>query len=132
MATALEIITSAGKRSKILADGATFTASEAADALQRLNDMMHGFGPKGISYAHVTLAAGDTVNVPDEQIRNLVLMLTHEMMIDFEVPIGPALALAIVDAKNELQAAYHVQAPAVSDPMLRPRYVGGYDITRDQ
>jgi hypothetical protein len=130
MATALEILTRAGKRAKILADEATYTASEAVDALQLLNDLMHAFGPKGIAYAHTTLASGDTVNVPDEQLRNLTLMMTRELLIDFAMPIDEVLAAEIIAAENELQAAYHVSEPAVSDPLLRSRRPVGGNVSR--
>ncbi len=130
MATALDIINRAGKRAKILADEATFSSSELVDALQLLNDLMHGFGPKGIAYAHTTLEATDTVNVPDEQIRNLILMMTGELLIDFAMPIDAGLAAAIIDAKNELQAAYHIQPPPGTEPLLRRRWPWGIDITR--
>lgn len=130
MATALDIINRAGKRAKILADEAAFTASEAVDALQLMNDMMHAFGPRGIAYVHTTLAATDTVNVPDELIRDLVLLLTEELLIDFDMPISEQLAGAILNAKNQMQAAYYFMAPAVTDPMLRPHRYGRTDITR--
>lgn len=121
-ATALDIINRAGKRAKILADEAAFTASEAVDALQLMNDMMQGFGPMGISYAHTTLAATDTVNMPDEQLRNLVLMLTKELAVDFQMPLSPELLLMIEGAKGELQAAYYMARPAITDPLLRARW----------
>ena len=57
MATANDIINRAGRRTKILEGEEAFAAAEAVDALQLLNDMMHGFGPRGIDYAHTTPAA---------------------------------------------------------------------------
>src|SRR5690242_21349804 len=48
-------------------------------SLQLLNDMMHGFNGKGIQYAHVDLTASDTVNVPDELIRPLILVFCKEL-----------------------------------------------------
>lgn len=121
MATATDIINRAGKRATVLADEGTFTASEAVDALQIMNDMMHGFGPMGIYYAHATLSATDTVNMPDEQLRNLVLMLSKELAIEFGLGIDPGLALEIENARAQLQAAYWMQRPGITDPMLLPR-----------
>ena len=122
MATALDIINRAGRRSKILADEAAFTASDLVDSLQLMNDMMQGFGPMGIYYAHTPLAATDTVNVPDEQLRNLVLMLTKELAVNFGMPLDPDLSLMIERAKGELQAAYYMARPAITDPLLRSRW----------
>lgn len=129
MATAREIILRAGRRLKIVAGEETMTAAEMTDALQLLNDMMHGFGPLGIHYAHTTLALADTVNVADEQLRNLVLLLCKEMAMDFGSPLGELLAGQVIEATNALQAAYWVQPPADTDPMLRPKPYG-LDITR--
>lgn len=124
MATANDIITRAGKRAGVLPDEAEFTASEAVDALQALNDLMHGFGPMGIYYAHRTLEATDTVNMPDEQLRNLVLMLVKELALDFGTTVGPELVAEIERARDQLQAAYFMQRPGLVDSALIPRRFG--------
>ena len=129
MTTAREVILRAGRRAKITAGEESLTAAELTDALQLLNDMMHGFGPRGIYYAHTTLAAEDTVNVPDEQMRNLVLLFAEELAIDFGATLGELLATEVLNARNEMQAAYWVQPPADTDPLLRPR-PRGLDVTR--
>lgn len=131
MATANDIIARAGRRVKILAGEEAFNGAEGTDALQLLNDMMTGFGPRGIGYVHTTLAASDTVNLPDEQLRNLVLMMARELAIDWGVAIDPALATEIMRAEQELQAAFLVLNPAVPDRALRRRRPGHYDFTRD-
>lgn len=132
MATANDIINRAGRRSRILAEEESFGAAQAVYALQLLNDMLHNFGPRGIAYAHTTLAAGDTVNVPDELIRPLVLLFTEEICLDFGRPMDAALLDAIEGARNEFQAAYHLQEPAVSEPMLSSRGLGSYNIRTDR
>lgn len=130
MATANDIITRAGRRSKALAGEEAFAAAEAVDALQLLNDMMHAFGPRGVYYVHATLGATDTVNMPDEQIRNLILLFTEELMIDYGMPVDPVMASLISGALSELQAYYWVQPPADTDPLLRQRRFDRTDITR--
>lgn len=95
-------------------------ATNATAAVRTFNDMMHGLGPRGIKYAHTTLVAGDTVNMPDEQIRNLVLLLVKEFSNLNAIPIPAQVAAEIRDAETQLQAAYWVQPPADSEPMLRP------------
>lgn len=123
-ATANDVINRAGRRSKILAGEEAFAAAEGADALQLLNDMMHGFGPRGIHYAHVDLTGPQTVNVPDEQIRNLVLLFVRELALDYGKPIDPDLKVEIIRAEQEMQAAYYTVPPAPVDRALIRRTVG--------
>lgn len=131
MATANDVINDAARRLGILAGEEALTSAEAADALTRLNDMMHGFGPAGIAYAHTTLTANSTVNMPDELIGSLKWMMADTLVDDYGVQLTERQMGQIADAKNQLQAAYHVQPPAGTEPILRPRLWGTYDITTD-
>lgn len=126
-ATAREVINRAARRIHILEAEEALTANELVDCLQIMNDMMFGFGPAGIQYAHVQLAAGDTVNVPDEQIRNVTLLLGYELADNFGVVLTPVAAAAIQAAKLELQAYYLLVNPAVPDRALRRRRFGYFD-----
>lgn len=131
MATANDIVNRAAKRLGILAEAETLSANAAVDALAQLNEMMHGFGPRGIHYAHTTLEAADTVNVPDEQIRNVALLLCQEMADEYGIEIGPQLASAILDARQSLIAAYYTIPRAVGDRALVRRtsaYGQGWNI----
>lgn len=130
MATANDILKRAFRRMKVLAGEETLGAAEQVDGLQVMNDLMYGFGPKGISYAHTTLTGSATVNVPDEQIANLVWLVAEALAPDYGVEWKAGDMRAIIDARNEMQAAYHVQAPAQAEPMLRPHRFGTFDITR--
>jgi len=129
-ATANDIINRAAQRINVLAGEEALTAAEAVDALQIMNDMMHGFGPRGIHYAHVTLAATDTVNVPDEQIRNLVLLLADDLADGFAVPVSPDLRSDIMRAEQQMQAYYYSVPPAKINRGLLPYRFGWFDITR--
>lgn len=104
-------------------------ATNTTQAVRMFNDMMHGLGPRGIYYAHATLTGGDTVNMPDEQIRNLILLLVKEFANANAVPLPPQIAIEIARAENALQAAYWVQPPADTEPMLR-QPLRGIDIAR--
>lgn len=128
--TARNIIMRAARRLGIVAGEEPLSAADLNDGLQLLNDMMHGFGPAGIKYAHTSLALGDAVNMPDEQLRNLVLMMCKELAMDFGVSPNPVLAGEIVAATLALQAYYWVQPPADSEPMLTWNGGGGFDIRR--
>jgi hypothetical protein len=132
MATAGDIVTRAAKRINVLAAEEALNASQMVDGLQTLNDLLAGFGPAGIQYVHATLAQTDTLNFPDEQIRNVMLMLCSELADDYGVSIGQSLALAIQAAKLELQAAYLNVDPAVPDRALRRRRPGFYDFARGE
>ncbi len=126
MATPNDIITRASRRIGILAGEEALTAAEMADSLQIMNDMMAGFGPRGIEYVHVPLALTDTVNVPDEQISNLTYMLCEELSLEFQITLGPLIAERITGAKLELQAGFLVINPAVPDRAIRRRRLGWY------
>lgn len=131
MATASDIISDAGRRAGILAGEEAWPAADMADALTRLNDMMHGFGPLGIKYAHTTLALTTTVNIPDELIDSLKWMMVGALADgDYDVQLSPKKEGQIVNAKNQLQAAYWVQPPADTEPVLRAP-PGRYDIRTD-
>lgn len=129
MATANDVITAAGRRIGVLAGEEVFTAADMADALGRLNDMMHAFNVNGIHYAHTTLALTDTVNVPDELIDSLKWLMADTLVNDYEVTLTPRQAVQIADSKNNLQGYYWIQPPADTEPYLRPLR-GRFDITR--
>ncbi len=128
-ATANDVIADAFRRLGLTASGEVIDSTQAADALIMLNDMMHGFGPSGIKYAHTTLALTDTVNMPDELIDSLKWMMADNLVDDYGVQLTPRQATNITNAKNQLQAAYWVQPPADTDPYLRPQ-TRRFDITK--
>lgn len=129
--SANDIITAAFRRLGILQDEQEMSDADAANGLTKLNDMMHGFGPMGIKYAHTTLALTDAINMPDELIDSLKWMMADDLVDDYGVQLTPRQELRIVNAKNQLQAAYWVQPPADTDPMLRPP-PRRFDITRGE
>ena len=130
MATAGDIINRAARRIGFLANEETLTATEMANALQALNDMLFAFGPMGIRYVHTTLLQTDTLNVPDEQVRNVMLMFCKDLADDYTLALSPSLLADILNAKQELQAAYLVINPAVPDRGLRRRRAGWIDFER--
>lgn len=130
--TANDILTDAFRTIKVLAGEETLGSAEQVDGLRRMNNLMHGFGPKGIAYAHTTLAGTDTVNVPDELVYSLIWMVAEALAPEYGYELTAGERAEISEAKNALQAAYHVQPIAQADPMLRPHRFGTYDITRDR
>lgn len=130
MATANDIINRSMRRIGVLADEEALSAGAMTNALAAFNDMLHGFGPMGIQYAHVTLTATDTVNVPDEQLRNVMILFCKDQADEYQMPISQSLASDINRALLELQAAYLVINPAVPDRALRSRRTGNFDFVR--
>lgn len=126
--TALALMTRAFRRLAILEGEEALSAAEAVDGLDTLNEMMAGFGPRGIEYVHATLASGDVVNVPDEQTRNVMLLLCYELADEYGIQISQKLAQQIAQAESQLQAAYYVAKPALVDHALRNRRYGVFDI----
>lgn len=125
--TARQVISKALKRIGILSEEAAMTAPQAVDGLSSLNDMMHGFNAMGIAYGHTDLTLDSVVNVPDEQVRDVVLLLCAELADPYGKSIGPALQRSIDGALSSLQAFYHVPPTAQLDPGLDNRLVwGGY------
>lgn len=124
--TAQTMVSDALRWIGVLEGEETATAAELVSGLDALNGMMHGFGPRGIAYAHVNLAATDTVNVPEEQVRNVMFLLGNELAPEYEVALSEGRMAQVIAALQQLQAAYHLQEPAVTDAALRPRWFGRY------
>jgi len=126
-ATAQEVIERAARRINVLAAEEALSANEMTDCLQIMNDMMFNFTAKGIQYVHVQLAQSDTVNVPDEQVRNVILMLCDDLADDFGMPVSVDMREDIRQARQELQNCYMVINPAVPDKAVRSRRLGYYN-----
>lgn len=126
--TANDIITQAVRRINVLAGEEVLSAAEMFDNLATFNGLLFNFGPMGIQYVHQTLAQTDIVNFPDEQLRNVMLMLANELADEYGVTLGVKIAGDIQAAKLALQAAYLVVDPAVPDKGLRNRRWGWYNV----
>ena len=129
-ATAQQVIERALRRINVLAEAEAVSAAGMVDSLQIMNDMMFGFPPRGIQYVHADLAASDTVNVPDAQVRNVMLLLCDDLADEFGMPISPDLRSDIMRAEQQLQAFYFVSAPAkIGRGLLRWRW-GLFNISK--
>lgn len=124
--TARQVIEDALHYIRILGEDDSMTDSQAARGLRVMNQMMHGFNTEGVQYVHSDLALTDTVNVPDEQVRNVALMLARAMSLEYGKTLGENLASEIVRAKGALQAFYYKVRPAKSEISLRPSTPDGY------
>lgn len=124
--SARETITTAFRRIGILSEMATMSADMASDALVILNDMMQGFPARGIHYVHAALTLDAALNVPDEQTRNVMLMLMWELADEYGVELSPKKVSDCAEARNALQACYYTVPPAQLDAGVANRLPTGY------
>lgn len=105
MATARDVVTRALRKRKALTVGETPQADELTDGLSDLNDMLFGWDTDGIRLGHITLAADDTLDVPDDHIQTIVLSLA-ERLTDYGGQLDPADIIAADDGRKRLRARY--------------------------
>lgn len=130
--TARQVLLRAFRRLKLIEGEEPMTAAELADGLVTMNGAMFGFGPKGIHYAHVDLAAADTVNLPDEQISNLVWMIAEALAPEYGYAFTPDEKLALIGARQELQAAYKYIPPMPAPRGLLRNRPGCFNMQRGE
>lgn len=119
MATARDIITRALRARKVLAGGEDATAEELSDGLAHLNEMLAFWATDGINLNHVTLAAGDTLDVPDDHIQTIRLSLA-ERMTEFGGGLSAEDAIAADKGRSLLRAAYFTIADvSLESPLYR-------------
>lgn len=120
MATALDVITAAMKRLKILRSGGTPSASETADCLEALNDMLFEWRIGGPDLAAVTLESSDEIDVPDDHIQALKLNLAIRIANMFGASPTPFLITQAQNGYNALVAAHFTMQDLSDDnPLAR-------------
>jgi hypothetical protein len=124
--SARETITTAFRRIGILSEMEAMSADMASDALVILNDMMQGFPARGIHYVHTPLTLDAVLTVPDEQTRNVMLMLMWELADEYGVELSAKKVSDCSEARSALQACYYVVPPAQMDEGIAPRLLPGY------
>lgn len=124
--SARQTITTALRRIGILAEMESMSADQGNDALTTLNDMMQGFPSRGIPYVHEALTLDSALNVPDEQTRNVMLMLAWELLDEYGKQPSPKLVSDCAEARNALQACYYMADPAQLDSGIENRLSRGY------
>lgn len=124
--SARETITTALRRIGILAEMESMSPDMANDALTILNDMLQGFPARGIHYVHAPLTLDSALNVPDEQTRNVMLMLVWEIADEYGRELSAKLVSDCSEARSALQACYYTVPPAQLDPGVSNRMPNGY------
>jgi hypothetical protein len=119
-ATALDCITAAMRKLRILPSGGTPSAAETEDCLAALNDMLAAWRISGIDLAQPELASSDVIDVPDNHIEAIKANLAVRIAEDFGAQIGPALASAATGSRAAL-AGYHFSITDLTDdnPLAR-------------
>jgi hypothetical protein len=110
--TALDLITRALRKIKVLASGESPTSDEADDCLLALNDMLASWSINGLDIAHTTLALTDTLDVPDDHLEAIRLSLAENVAGDFGAQMAQADVIAAQDARAALKA-YHFSIKAI-------------------
>jgi hypothetical protein len=121
MATALDIITRALRKIKVLASGESPSSEESADCLDALNDMLSAWSISGIDLAHTALALTDTLDVPDDHLEAIRLSLAERVADDFGAQLSPRDAMLAEEGRAALRA-YHfsIKTIGIDHPAAQP------------
>lgn len=134
MTTASDIVTRALRLINVVAVGETPSDNHSADALDRLNDMLHGWAKEGIDFAHSTMTLSDTMRMHESYHLGIECNLAVMLSGQYGRPVPEWVAKKAVDSF----AAFQAHTLEFSDDMkvdnaLQPRYFnnkrsGAYDI----
>lgn len=132
MTTARVVVTRSLKLLRVIAAEETPTASQMADGLDSLNDLLHSLKSHNADIDHQDLTADDDLPVPPEHIRPIKYLLASEMAPEYGTQLTPEVAVEAKAAMPTLQAYYRRTAKLRVDDGIHPRLgQAGYDITRD-
>lgn len=127
--TTLDIIRRAMRSIGVLRHSESPSASEAADALDTLNDMLNAWIHDGIDLEYLNVALTDTFAYPDDHIAAIRYNLAVELCGEYGKQIPPVVAANAVRYKASLQAKYCDPDLLEMDEALSPRY--GVGVYRD-
>ena len=112
MTTILDVITRALRANDQVRLDAAPSANQSSDALDRLNEMMHGLKTEGIDTGWVKLTTGDEFPLGSEHIRSVVNMLALET-IPPSLPIPALVASNAAVGKSALKSSF-IQIPTLT------------------
>lgn len=121
MATALDVITRALKKLRVISSGETPTSDEADDCVDALNDMLSEWRIDGIDLAPTTLATTDTLDVPADHLNAVVLNLALRVGGMFGAELSQADSYHAENARRAL-VAYHftIKTIGIDHPLTNP------------
>lgn len=106
MATALDVVTRAQSKCRVLGIGREPKAAEAALGLDELNDMLAEWEIDGINLAPVELALTDVIDVPRNHLTAIVLALAARIAGTYGAELSPIDA-ASLERRFAILRAYH-------------------------
>lgn len=106
MATALDIITGALRKIRVLAIGREPKAAETEHGLTALNEMLSTWRINGIDLAPTALLSTDTLDVPDDHLETIRLSLAERIAGDYGAQVSPIDSGIAADGRAALRA-YH-------------------------
>lgn len=106
MTTTRDVITRALKELRVIGAGEEPETSEAEDALDKLNSIMHELSALGASYTHTELALGDDFPFDDELINSAVMWLAMNLTGIFGTGITQDQYNQGLDGRETIWAAY--------------------------
>jgi len=121
MATALDLVTRAMRKLRVIGSGEEPTAAEGADCLSALNDMLAIWEIEGIDLAPTALVLSDTIDLPDSHIEALCANLAIAIADDFGAQVSPLLHARAESGKASLMAYHFAIADLASDHSLARR-----------
>jgi hypothetical protein len=116
MATAQETINRALRMTGVLADGQTATASQSADALNALNEMLYAWRDRGVDLGHSALGLGDEIPYQDDHLACIRYSLAVEISGDFGRPASQDIQY------RQQQLFLALQAQYCNPPMMSTDY----------
>ena len=115
MATASDVVSGALRLIGAIAAGESASASEAADGLEALNQMMHGLAHEGVHLEHAVLALAGSVNLPETHIEALKYLLAIRLAPEYALTPSPLVIRQADHGKAMLQAVYADPQPLSID-----------------
>lgn len=121
MATALDVITRAMRKLRVLGIGKDPKDAEAQEGLTELNNMLAEWAIDGIDIAHLTLILSDEIDVPDDHLTAIVLCLAARLGGTYGAALSEADAGSL-DHRLAILRAYHfsIATIGIDHPSARP------------
>lgn len=125
MATASDTITRALRMINVVAIGETPGAGYSSDALEVLNDMLHGWAKTGVDLGHITMALGDTHRTHDSFLEGIRANLAVRLAGQYGRPVPDWVSKLATDSFAAFQAhTMEFSDDLKADSALRPQYFG--------
>lgn len=127
MTTARTLIKGSLRLLRIIAEGEEMSADQARDALEVMNDMLHGLKGEGIDLGYANITLDDDLPLPREHIKPVRFLLAVDLAAEYGSNLTPEVATTAQDGKTILQAAYRRIETLKTDRALHSRLYRRYN-----